>query len=394
MDIARTVSRILDRVYRLSKRFDPWYRDSFDDLFKAPLVRFVQYAINLPRKDEHLAIAEERPLPEEEEPAREVTEQMSAFLVKHYEKTGRTAERAGNTKTYGLVKATFQVLPDLEEGLRMGLFRDAKSYPAWVRFGGPGPLVTPDIENNGILSIGVKVMEVPGEKLIEDERRTQDFLGISCPTFTTPNVRENLKLQKNIYNDTGVWYFVNPRDSHLRDMLMQGLYARSYANPLELGYYSCVPYLYGAGRAVKYAIRPVSDRRSRVPKHPSPDYLREAMVATLDKQDVEFDFCIQFQTDPHRMPIEDASVMWLEKFSPFIRVARLCIPEQEFASPEQLSFARNLSFNPWHALPEHRPLGNQNRARRRIYMETSKLRRKINAEDHIEPTGEEFEKLR
>jgi hypothetical protein len=65
-----------------------------------------------------------------------------------------------------------------------------------VRFGGPGPLAPPDPDDNGILSIGIKVMGVPGPKLLEDERETQDFSGISAPTFTTPNVVENLKLQR------------------------------------------------------------------------------------------------------------------------------------------------------------------------------------------------------
>jgi hypothetical protein len=34
-----------------------------------------------------------------------------------------------------------------------------------------------------------------------------------------------------------------------------------------------------------------------------------------------------------------------------------------------------MSFNPWHALPEHRPLGDMNRARREIYWAMSAFRR-------------------
>jgi len=45
---------------------------------------------------------------------------------------------------------------------------------------------------------------------------------------------------------------------------MQGLYARANHSPLEVGYWSCVPYLLGEGRAMKYVIRP----RSRA--HPDP----------------------------------------------------------------------------------------------------------------------------
>ena len=75
--------------------------------------------------------------------------------------------------------------------------------------------------------------------------------------------------------------------------------------------------------------------------------------------------------------------------SPLVTVAKIVIPKQEFRSPAQDKFARELSFNPWHCIAEHRPLGNQNRARYLIYSEMSRLRQTINKEPHIEPTGDE-----
>ncbi|MBV9577309.1 MAG: hypothetical protein JO057_01830, partial [Chloroflexi bacterium] len=65
------------------------------------------------------------------------------------------------------------------------------------------------------------------------------------------------------------------------------------------------------------------------------------------------------------------------------------IPKQRFDSPEQLAFARVLSYNPWHSLPEHRPLGNISRARKRLYWEMSQLRQRMNNVVHYEPTGDE-----
>ena len=70
-------------------------------------------------------------------------------------------------------------------------------------------------------------------------------------------------------------------------------------------------------------------------------------------------------------------------------VATLRLPRQTFTSQAQIDFARRLSYNPWHAIPEHRPLGNQSRARRRMYYELSKLRHTMNAVPHYEPTGDE-----
>ncbi|HEX8969355.1 MAG TPA: hypothetical protein VF937_15840, partial [Chloroflexota bacterium] len=60
-----------------------------------------------------------------------------------------------------------------------------------------------------------------------------------------------------------------------------------------------------------------------------------------------------------------------------------------FDSPDQIAFARVLSYNPWHCVPEHRPLGNISRARKRMYWELSQLRQRMNGLQHYEPTGDE-----
>jgi hypothetical protein len=113
------------------------------------------------------------------------------------------------------------------------------------------------------------------------------------------------------------------------------------------------------------------------------------MAATLAQREVRFDFLIQLQGDPWRMPIENAAVRWSESESAPVAVAELVLPPQRFDSAAQLAFAGNLAYNPWHSLPEHRPLGNQNRARRTIYRELSRLRQRMDGQAHIEPTGAE-----
>jgi hypothetical protein len=120
-----------------------------------------------------------------------------------------------------------------------------------------------------------------------------------------------------------------------------------------------------------------------------PNYLRDNMAETLREKDVAFEMRLQIQTDPHFMPIEDASIRWPEALSPWVTAARIDIPRQEFDIPAQMAFARNLRFNPWHSLPEHRPLGNQSRARRRMYAELAAHRQRMNDVPHVEPTGRE-----
>jgi hypothetical protein len=141
-----------------------------------------------------------------------------------------------------------------------------------------------------------------------------------------------------------------------------------------------------------YSVRSRLTSRSRIPNvplRPPDNYLRDNMVRTLAERDVEMDFLIQVQTDPHLMPIENAGVRWPEHLSPFVPAATLRIPRQRFNSEAQFAFAHNLSINPWHCLAEHRPLGNQSRARKRMYYEMSQLRQRMNKTPHIEPTGDE-----
>ena len=67
-------------------------------------------------------------------------------------------------------------------------------------------------------------------------------------------------------------------------------------------------------------------------------------------------------------------VVWSESLSPHVKVATIVIPVQEFDTPALQEYGDNLSFNPWHSLPEHRPLGSINRGRRVFYETMSKFR--------------------
>jgi hypothetical protein len=89
------------------------------------------------------------------------------------------------------------------------------------------------------------------------------------------------------------------------------------------------------------------------------------------------------------MPIENNGVLWPTKLSPRVPAAVVRIPKQTFDSPGQLDFARVLTYNPWHCIAEHRPLGNQSRARKRMYSELARLRQEMNKVEHYEPTGDE-----
>ena len=107
------------------------------------------------------------------------------------------------------------------------------------------------------------------------------------------------------------------------------------------------------------------------------------MIAQLSGDEARFDFSVQVQTDSLMMPVEDPTVDW---GAPYQKVATIRIPPQEFDTPERNTFGENLSFTPWHSLPEHRPLGGINRAREAIYRAISKQRHELNGVPRREPT--------
>ncbi|HEY6676572.1 MAG TPA: catalase family protein, partial [Terrimicrobium sp.] len=384
------VSDFFTRMLQLERRFDPFIRPAFDAVLRDPIAELTTALINRKRPNEGLKIAEEKLMPGEEEYLDSIVSSFTKQM--HLLWKSGAFERGGNTKTHGIVRGEFIVHQNLPPALRHGIYAEPKTYRAWVRFSGPGPYITPDIEDVGFMSISIKLMGVPGPKLMDDEKFTQDMFGVSTPTFVTPDTKANAQLQIESVKNAQIFYFLNFRRPHVLDLIMQSLWIKTQSSPLEAPYFSCVPYLLGEGQAMQYSIWPKSRKRTRIPRlplRPPDDYLREAMIVSLAKGDVELDVRLQLQTDPHLMPIENNAVLWPEKLSPRVSAATLRLPRQKFDSPSQMEFAKRLSYNPWHCLPEHRPLGNQSRARQRMYSELSRLRQRMNAVSHYEPTGDE-----
>jgi len=375
---------------QLERRFDPFVRPAFDAVLRDPIAKLTTALINGKRSNEGFALAEERPIPDEEAWLQSIIDSFEKQMRLLWKPGG--FERGGNTKTHGIVRGEFIVHDGLPAALRHGIYARPQTYRAWVRFSGPGPYVTPDIEDVGFMSISIKLMGVPGPKLMDEEKFTQDMFGVSTPTFVTPDTKANAQLQIESLKNAQIFYFINLHRPHVLDFIMQALWIKTQSSPFEAPYFSCVPYLLGDGQAMQYSVWPKSTKRTpipRLPLRPPDDYLRDAMVKSLAEGDVELDIRLQRQTDPHLMPIEHAGVLWPEKLSPRVSVATLRLPRQTFNSPAQMEFAKRLSYNPWHCIPEHRPLGNQSRARRRMYFELSKLRHTMNNVPHYEPTGDE-----
>jgi len=329
-------------------------------------------------------------VPDEAEYFRKIAESLKSDIDKAYQPG--TTLRDAHPKNIACVKAEFIVEPLLPEELRIGVFKEQRTYPAYIRFSNASTTIQADGRRD-IRGMAIKILGVEGEKLLESEKHetTQDFLLISTPRFINEGVIDFYELLEAVRAGglKVVGYFLNPLNSHLRVLWRVVSSLKKHGNLLEVQFWSTTPYQFGS-KVVKYSARPHQNPVTKIPKNPSDNYLSEVMKQHLSGQDASFDFMVQFQTDPQQMPIEDASVRWDEKASPFRKVATIKIPAQTIDSAEQIKFAENLSFTPWHSLPEHAPLGSINRARRVVYEIISTYRHDRNNEPRREPTVEEY----
>jgi len=276
--------------------------------------------------------------------------------------------RFNQTRTTGCVRAEFSVPDGLPADLRVGLFATPGSYNGHIRFANA---TSESDKDQDIRGMSIKLTGVPGANLMPGSTE-HDFVLFSHPVMLASTAKEFLELLKanEARGLRRITYFA----THPKSAAIGAAAEAHHTCHLDIPYFSATPYRFGAGKAVKYVVLPTSPRKSEKPRHLTESYLLDNMREHLSQGDATFDFCVQFQTDPEKMPIEDAMVEWREKDSPYRKVATIRIPSQAFESADQMNFAEKIAFNPWNALPEHQPLGGMNRARKMIYTELAKLR--------------------
>ena len=277
--------------------------------------------------------------------------------------------RFNQTRTTGCVRCEFTVPDGLPADLRVGLFATPGSFKGHIRFANA---TSESDKDQDIRGMSIKLTGVPGANLMAGST-DHDFVLFSHPVMLASTAKEFLELLKanEARGLRRITYFA----THPKSAAIGAAAEAHHTCHLDIPYFSATPYRFGAGKAVKYVVLPTSPRKSEKPRHLTESYLLDNMRTHLSQGDATFDFCVQLQSDPEKMPIEDAMVEWSEKDSPYRKVATIRIPSQAFESFEQMAFAEKIAFNPWSTLQEHQPIGGMNRARRLIYTELAKLRR-------------------
>ncbi|UBF26686.1 catalase family protein [Kovacikia minuta CCNUW1] len=310
-------------------------------------------------------------------------------------KSAEPGLRGQHPKGHGDVWAEFTVESNLPEDLKVGVFQQpGKTFPAWIRFSNAREK---DDTKKGAHGMAIKLMGVEGEKILPDEKdeKTQDFILLDHPVFFLRNAQDSAVFFNALAQSSGQpplkqFFFasVNPLKWHTREFQTLLAMRKKITSPLNTQYWSTTPYQLGS-TAIKFSAKPTGAQTAPAISK-TENYLHTALVEQLKTQDASFDFLIQRQTDPVKMPIDDATVEWSEKESPLQKVATIRIPRQVFDSREQAKFGENLSFTPWHSLPEHAPLGSINAARKIIYQTLSEKRHQEQNTAVQEPTVQSF----
>ena len=307
-------------------------------------------------------------------------------------------QRGQHAKAHGVVAARFEVLDELAPDLKIGLFARPATYTALIRFSNGGQ---PDDAAPDVHGMAIKLTGVAGRKILDAEadETTHDFILADNPVFFIRDAAEYARFIDDFARAVPqggqplafmAWLLLH----HPQDLPVLLRFPHHVQNsPLEARYWSQVPYAFGADGICRYSVTPDPD--NAVPAlamaSTGADRLQDAMVERLTRQGraMHFDFAVQLSDESGAAVIDNPTVEW---DAPFRTVARITVPPQVFASPAQMAFCDGLSFTPWHALPDHRPLGQINAIRRDVYLASTALRHAIATalRPASEPTAEEL----
>lgn len=293
--------------------------------------------------------------------------QLAAMQAALMAKRGNP-QRALHAKANAVARGRFEVHAGLPELLRVGLFAEPRAFDAVVRFSNGGPHVQAD-KKPDVRGVAVKLLGVTGEKCIPGfAHDTQDFLGIlsSATPFRSPdefiffvlNAASPLTLVPKAAARFGLG-----RTLKLLGALQKELGAKS--GPLHGNrYFSALPMRFGA-HAAKFCFTPEQEPAEAPAKE-----LGAQFSLALSAGALKWRFQVQLFVDEATTPIEDPTVEWT---SPWHTVATLTLPQQT-TTAAFADWVETLSFDPWHAQAELRPLGAMMRARNAAYRLSTKAR--------------------
>lgn len=281
-----------------------------------------------------------------------------------------TTRRGFHAKIHSCLKAEFHPNANRPAQTRHGVFADDGVKQAWVRMSNGQGKSLQDNERD-VRGIAIKVMEVEGARLIDDDATTQDFLMTTRPASHVNDASEFMEFAEAAATGKLLGWGLKHPVSATRLFRQTAPVAT-----LVTKYWSGSPYRVGPAVG-KFSVWPCGGQPSTTQGTTTsdPNYLRLDLEHRMSAGAVCYELGIQIRRDPANESVEKGSSIWAEQHNPFIPVARLVIPrrtaEQSRVDEE---YCNDLAFNPWNGVVEHQPLGHMNRARRQVYKASADLR--------------------
>lgn len=290
-----------------------------------------------------------------------LAERLRAMQRQHAE-NGKP-HRALHAKGIVGVQAELETAADVPPHARVGIFAAPKKYPAYVRFSNGSGTVQPDRKPD-VRGMAVKVLGVPGKKLIPglESATTQDFLAIRSPATPFRTAEDFVWFVEAAQHQALLLPRAIGRFGPLGAIRLIRKLLAGISDPIPsvatAGFYSALAIRFGP-HAAHYAFLP----QTKGSGGKTPASLRDELVARLAREPIAYDLCAQFYVDPAQTPIEDPTVEWKTEW---VRLGQLTLPRQD-PKPALTELVERLSFDPWHAPEEFRPLGELMRARNAAY---------------------------
>lgn len=314
----------------------------------------------------------------------------------------RHAIRDAHAKGHGFLKGELIIRKDLPRHLQQGMFAKAATYPIVIRLSSaPGKIQSDKIP--APRGMAIKVIGVEGERLLPNDRgHNQDFLLVNIPVLafgTVPDYRKSLeRLEQNAHSSEFLQRALAGAARGVEKVVkvfggepsatLKGL-ARDNSHLLGETYHSMAAIRFGEYIA-KISVAPLSENVKALTGTEIEDIkdstMRDLVVEHFRREGAEYEMRAQLCTDLNRMPVEDAAILWPESLSPHQHIATLRIPPQDAYSPARRVYGDDvLSFNPWHGITLHRPLGSIMRVRNKVYEGSTQFRHDMNMVERIEP---------
>lgn len=323
----------------------------------------------------------------------------------------RRAVRFAHAKGYGIVRASVEIDSGLAPEYAQGIYATPATYEAVIRFSNGIGHLGPDAMLGPIFGIGLKYFNVPGHSIIEKEAGVSnfDYAMINAPVFFANTAKDYVVIERLFDELPAALQDPRTAKTWLHDFLTRGgtlppdkwlwdelfailsLSKTPFRNPLLSSYWTM-----GAVRHGEYVAKlratpePSAAAQVRIrdlDPLTHPEAVRDSLVADIGEHDYTFELQAQLCVDSLRMPIDNTSIDWSEKLSPFTKIATIHIPKQDISSPANLDIADRISITPWRTRDDHIPMGEIMTVRREVYRRSAEVRRQINQQPQREPSS-------